>query len=208
MGNSIVVVRKDDSIMTALLADKELVTIGLERIGKEQRVGDIFIGKVQNIVKNINGAFVEIGNRKVCFLPLEENKTPIFCDGKDHGIRVGDEILVQISKETRGNKAPLATVGVSLTGRLLVLTRGKESVGVSGKISDPEKREELKNLVMPYVGEGYGFIVRTNAETADKSDIITEAEILKTQYDKLIKEKIHYSCFSKVYNGDKEWVFL
>ena len=206
MGNSIVVVRKDDSIMTALLADKELVTIGLERIGKEQRVGDIFIGKVQNIVKNINGAFVEIGNRKVCFLPLEENKTPIFCDGKDHGIRVGDEILVQISKETRGNKAPLATVGVSLTGRLLVLTRGKEGVGVSGKISDPEKREELKNLVMPYVGEGYGFIVRTNAETADKSDIITEAEILKTQYDKLIKEKIHYSCFSKVYSAPAEYI--
>ena len=49
MGNSIVVVRKDDRIMTALFADKELITIGLESTGKEQRVGDIFIGKVQTL---------------------------------------------------------------------------------------------------------------------------------------------------------------
>ena len=206
MGNSIVVVRKDDRIMTALFADKELLTIGLESTGKEQRVGDIFIGKVQNIVKNINGAFVEIGSRNVCFLPMDENKAPVFCDGKDHAIRVGDELFVQISKETRGNKAPLATVGLSLTGRLLVLTRGKESVGVSGKISNPEKREELKNLVMPYVGEGYGFIVRTNAETAEAKDIITEAEILKNQYGKLIREKIHGACFSKVYSAPAEFI--
>ena len=206
MSNSIVVVRKDDSILTALFSDKELVTIGLESMEKEERVGDVYIGKVQNIVKNINGAFVEIGKKKMCFLPLEDNRAPIFCDGREHGIRIGDELFVQIVKEKKGNKAPLATVGLTLTGRLLVLVRGKENVGVSGKIIDADIREKLKNLVEPYVGEGFGFIVRTNAATALMEDVVKEAEALVDQYRKLVSEKVHASCYSKVYSAPPEFI--
>ena len=206
MGNSIVVVRKDDKIMTALFKEKELVTIGLESTGKEERVGDIFIGKVQNIVKNIKGAFVEIGNKRVCFLPLEERISPVFCDGKKRDIRVGDELLVQISKETRGNKAPLATAGLTLTGRLLVLAKGKENIGVSSKISDEGLRENLKEAVRPFLGDGYGFIVRTNAATATSDDLEKEAEALKTQYEKIVREKIHLTCFSKIYSAPAEFI--
>ena len=206
MGNSIVVVRKDDKIMTALFKEKELVTIGLESTGKEERVGDIFIGKVQNIVKNIKGAFVEIGNKRVCFLPLEERISPVFCDGKERDIRVGDELLVQISKETRGNKAPLATAGLTLTGRLLVLAKGKENIGVSSKISDEGLRESLKEIVRPFLDDGYGFIVRTNAATATSDDLEKEAEALKTQYEKIVREKIHLTCFSKIYSAPAEFI--
>ena len=206
MGNSIVVVRKDDKIMTALFKEKELVTIGLESTGKEERVGDIFIGKVQNIVKNIKGAFVEIDNKRVCFLPLEERIAPVFCDGKERNIRIGDELLVQISKETRGVKAPLATAGITLTGRLLVLAKGKENIGVSSKISDESTRERLKDIVRPFVGDGYGFIVRTNAATAESTDLEREARALKDQYEKLINEKIHCTCFSKIYSVPAEYI--
>ncbi|MBR5177759.1 MAG: ribonuclease E/G [Lachnospiraceae bacterium] len=206
MGNSIVVVRKDDKIMTALFKEKELVTIGLESTGKEERVGDIFIGKVQNIVKNIKGAFVEIDNKRVCFLPLEERIAPVFCDGKERNIRIGDELLVQISKETRGVKAPLATAGITLTGRLLVLAKGKENIGVSSKISDESTRERLKDIVRSFVGDGYGFIVRTNAATAESTDIEREARALKDQYEKLINEKIHCTCFSKIYSAPAEFI--
>ena len=206
MGNSIVVVRKDEKIMTALFKEKELVTIGLESTGKEERVGDIFIGKVQNIVKNIKGAFVEIDNKRVCFLPLEERIAPVFCDGKERNIRIGDELLVQISKETRGVKAPLATAGITLTGRLLVLAKGKENIGVSSKISDESTRERLKDIVRPFVGDGYGFIVRTNAATAESTDIEREARALKDQYEKLINEKIHCTCFSKIYSVPAEYI--
>lgn len=206
MGNSIVVVRKDDKIMTALFKEKELVTIGLESTGKEERVGDIFIGKVQNIVKNIKGAFVEIDNKRVCFLPLEERIAPVFCDGKERNIRIGDELLVQISKETRGVKAPLATAGITLTGRLLVLAKGKENIGVSSKISDESTRERLKDIVRSFVGDGYGFIVRTNAATAESTDIEREARALKDQYVKLINEKIHCTCFSKIYSVPAEYI--
>jgi len=206
MGNSIVVVKKEDKIMTALFKDKELVTIGLESRGKEERVGDIFIGKVQNIVKNINGAFVETENKKMCFLPLNEKTKPVFCDGKEHAVRVGDELFVQIAKETKGNKAPLATVELTLTGRLLVLVRGKENVGVSGKITDDAERIRLKELVSPYVGDGYGFIVRTNAAAYDKETIEKEAAALKEQYERLLNEKIHCTCFTKVYSAPAEFI--
>ena len=206
MGNSIVVARKDDKIMTALFKEKELLTIGLESTGKEERVGDIFIGKVQNIVKNIKGTFVEIGNKRVCFLPLEERITPVFCDGKERDIRVGDELLVQISKETRGSKAPLVTAGLTLTGRLLVLAKGKENIGVSGKISDEKLRESLKEIVRPFLGDGYGFIVRTNAATATSEDLEREAKALKEQYERIVQEKIHLTCFSKIYSAPAEFI--
>ena len=206
MGNSIVVVRRDDKIMTALFKEKELVTIGLESTGKEERVGDIFIGKVQNIVKNIKGTFVEIGNKRVCFLPLEERITPVFCDGKERDIRVGDELLVQISKETRGSKAPLVTAGLTLTGRLIVLAKGKENIGVSGKISDEKLRESLKEIVRPFLGDGYGFIVRTNAATATSEDLEREAKALKEQYERIVNEKIHFTCFSKIYSAPAEFI--
>ena len=206
MENSIVVVRKDDRIMTALFKEKELVTIGLENTGNKERVGDIFVGKVQNIVKNIKGAFVEIANKRICYLPLEEKETPVFCDAKKHSIRVGDELLVQISKETRGNKAPLATVGITLTGRFLILARGRENIGVSSKIQDDRLRESLKETVAPFLGEGYGFIVRTNAASAEPGDLEREAHALKEQYEKLLNEKIHNTCFSKVYSAPAEFI--
>jgi ribonuclease G len=192
--------------MTALFKDKELVTIGLENMSKEERVGDIFVGKVQNIVKNIKGAFVEIANKRICFLPLEEKVTPVFGDGREHQIRIGDELLVQISKETRGSKAPLATVELSLTGRLLVLVRGKDTIGVSNKIRDDKVRESLKETVAPFLGEGYGFIVRTNAASAEPEDLEREARALKEQYEKLLNEKIHNTCFSKVYSAPAEFI--
>ena len=200
MGNSIVVVRKDDRILTALFDGKELVTIGLESTEKEERVGDVFVGKVQNIVKNINGAFVEIGKKNMCFLPLEENGAPVFCDGKEHGIRVGDELLVQIVKEKKGSKAPLATVGLTLTGRLLVLVRGKANVGVSGKIVDANVRDELKSLVMPYVGDDFGFIVRTNAESAPEELLEREIARLVGDYRRIVDFGVHWNCFSKLYS--------
>ncbi|MBP5533164.1 MAG: ribonuclease E/G [Lachnospiraceae bacterium] len=206
MGNSIVVVKKEDKIMTALFKDNELVTIGLESLKNEKKVGDIFIGKVQNIVKNINGAFVEIGNKNVCFLPLNEKSKPIFCDGKEHAVRVGDELFVQIAKDTRGNKAPLATVEITLTGRLLVLVRGKENVGVSAKITDEAERARLKEIVSPYAGDGYGFIVRTNAVSADRENIEKEALTLKEQYERLLNEKIHCKCFTKIYSAPAEYI--
>ncbi|MCR5727390.1 MAG: ribonuclease E/G [Lachnospiraceae bacterium] len=208
MGNSIVIVRSENKIITALFHERELVTIGLESEEKKVKVGDIYIGKVQNIVKNINGAFVEIAEKKICYLPLSENENPVFCDGKEgKPIKIGDEILVQIAKDTAKSKAPLASVKLNLTGRYVVLTKGKPTVGVSGKISDEDERKGLKELVKPLLGKDYGFIVRTNAAGADEKDVLKEASDLKEKYESLVTQKVHGTCYSKVYSAPPSFIW-
>ena len=234
MGNSIVIVRSDNKIVTALLHERELVTIGLEPEGKKVKVGDIYIGKVQNIVKNINGAFVEIADKEVCYLPISKGMEPVFCDGRsrdehtvttdandaedtntskkgntnkgERKIRIGDEILVQISKDTAKSKAPLATVDLNLSGRYVVLAKGKSGIGVSSKISVDADRERLKKLVEPYLGEGYGYIIRTNALIASEDDIIREVASLKEQYEILTSKKIHGVCYTKVHSAPPSFI--
>ena len=209
MSNSIVIVRNENKIITALFHERELVTLGLEDDRKKQQVGDIYIGKVQNIIKNINGAFVEIADKEVCYLPLSDKMEPIFCDGKneaDRKIRIGDELLVQICKDTAKSKAPLATVDINLTGRYVVLVKGKTKVGASSKITDDAERERLKNLVKPFTGEDYGIIVRTNAASAKEEDIVREAAALKEQYEALTTQKIHGALFTKVYSAPPSFI--
>lgn len=209
MSNSIVIVRNENKIITALFHDRELVTLGLEDDRKKQQVGDIYIGKVQNIVKNINGAFVEIADKEVCYLPLSDKMEPVFCDGKneaDRKIRIGDELLVQICKDTAKSKAPLATVDINLTGRYVVFVKGKTKVGASSKITDDAERERLKNLVKTFTGEDYGIIVRTNAASAKEEDIVREAATLKEQYEALTTQKIHGALFTKVYSAPPSFI--
>ena len=221
MSNSIVIVRSENKIITALFHERELVTIGLEKEDKKPKVGDIYIGRVQNIVKNINGAFVEIADKEVCYLPLSEDMCPVFCDGKDRtgngsfdkqngkngqGIRIGDELLVQICKDTAKSKAPLATVDINLTGRYAVLAKGKAVAGVSSKITDDADRARLKGLVQPYLHGDHGFIVRTNALTANDEEIIDEIRSLEEQYKTLTSKKIHGALFTKVYAAPASFI--
>lgn len=214
MGNSIVIVRSDNKIITALFHERELVTIGIEAEEKKPRVGDIYIGRVQNIVKNINGAFVEIADKEVCYLPLSENMSPVFCDGKERttaagynrSLRIGDELLVQIAKDTAKSKAPLATADINLTGRYAVLVKGKSTIGVSSKITVDAERDRLKNMLRPYLENDFGFIVRTNAVTAKDEDISAEAESLKEQYKTLTTKKVHGLCFTKVYSAPASYI--
>ena len=209
MSNSIVIVRNENKIITALFHDRELVTLGMEDDRKKQQVGDIYIGKVQNIVKNINGAFVEIADKEVCYLPLSDKMEPVFCDGRnetDRKIKIGDELLVQICKDTAKSKAPLATVDINLIGRYVVLVKGNTKVGASSKIIDDAERERLKNLVRPFTGADYGIIVRTNAASAKEEDIIKEATALKEQYEVLTTQKIHGALFTKVYSAPSSYI--
>lgn len=229
MSNSIVIVRSDNKIITALFHERELVTIGIEAEEKKPRVGDIYIGRIRNIVKNINGAFVEIADKEVCYLPLSENMSPVFCDGKERRsadecktdvangvkgekvlnsrpLRIGDELLVQIAKDTAKSKAPLATADINLTGRYVVLVKGKSTIGVSSKITVDSERDRLKNLVRAYLENDLGFIVRTNAVTAKDEDITAEIESLKEQYKTLTTKKVHGLCFTKVYSAPSSYI--
>ena len=109
-----------------------------------------------------------------CYYTLEDNQNPIFTNkiGKK-GLCIGDELLVQVSKEAVKTKVPTVTSKLNFTGKYAVLTNGDTRIGVSNKVGSDE-RERLLKMARPYASEIYGFIMRTNAKDAEDEVIKKE----------------------------------
>lgn len=201
MGNRLVFVRNNERIISGLIDGNDLVEVQVEREEGDSLLGNIYLGKVKNIVKNINAAFVEIENRQMVYLSLADMKSPVFADSDHPGkLRVGDELIVQVSKDNSKLKSPLATTEFNLTGKYVVLVHGRRSLGISQKISDPEQRRHLKEVIRPYIGDGYGFIVRTNAGNAPDEVLEQEIARLVKEYRNIVDFGVHWNCFTRLYS--------
>lgn len=194
--NEVIITRREQHIISAWLEDGEFAEFSSEPIKEGSLVGNIYKGRVKNIVKNIHGAFVEIDKGRLCFYPLDERKKP----GR---LRNEEELLIQIKKDGTDKKEPLATENIELTGQFLVLSSDKSFVGISGKIRDKEKKESLRRFVSAFVTEDFGFIVRTEAARAEEEEIEREACRLSEKYYD-IQERQQYlkSCQLAATNQD------
>lgn len=200
MNNKLIITKQDNRIISSIYEGNEMVQVNIDYAGKKSILGNIYIGKVKNIVKNINAAFVEISDGRMCYLSLEENLYPIFVNvKKTDKIVIGDEILVQVSKEDIKTKAPAVTTNLNFTGKYIVLVHGKSAVGVSSKIQDDAERKRLKGLMKDYLQESYGFIVRTNAVNVTEEQLQAELQILKKCYDEIKEFGIHKTKFTLLY---------
>ena len=209
MKNGIIVTKKDGNIFSIRIEDGKFVQIQAEQEQAKPLLGNIYLGKVQNIVKNIRAAFVEIENGMVCYLPLNEIMPPIGVKGmaaKENKVCIGDEILVQVSTEHIKTKPPTLTGNLSLTGKYLVLTRAKTQIALSAKIKDAEIRKQLKEKINIYKNGEYGFIIRTNAEHAEIPKVEEEAKRLIKEYEDIKKYGIHKNRFSLVYQAPRTYV--
>lgn len=193
-----ILTKKNGCTISALLQQDQLIQIDLEPNREQEAfIGDIFIGKIKDIVPNIQAAFIEIANGQKAYLSLDKLKQPIFLNPKKNQIpHQGDELLVQVFKEASKAKPMDVTANINITGRFAVLTHGKTAIGVSGKIGEETKRKRLYHLLESYQNEEYGFIIRTSAENALESDILTEIELLIDRYYSIRKKAEYSSCFS------------
>lgn len=191
---------KEGVLADALLEDGHLKELFL--IPKEQSsiLSNIYIGKVKNIAKNIQAAFVEIENGLLCYLPFKEIKNPIYTrQKKQERLTEGDELLVQVSREAVKTKAPSVTTNLNLTGKYLVMTTGNRMVGYSARLKSEDKTR-LKEQVEAWDLPPAGLIVRTNAARADFEELTFECEKLCQQYRFLTEQAIHravHSCVMK-----------
>ena len=130
----------------ALYEDGKLMELSLHPLEHASILGNIYIGKVRNIVKNIQAAFVEIENGMLCYLPFEDAQAPVYTKPKKEGqpLVQGDELLVQVSREAVKTKQPSVTTKISMNGKYLVFTIGNGKLGCSGKLSGAEKTRLLQ----------------------------------------------------------------
>lgn len=209
MKRTYIITRKNGCIFSLLMEDGHLLQIDIEPEQQETAasVGDVFVGKIKDIVPNIQAAFVEIANGQKCYLSLEKLQKPVFLNPKkDNTPHQGDEILVQVEKEAVKTKTADLTVNINVTGRFLVLTHGKTTLGLSGKIRDEKLRRHYKELLFPFKNEEYGFILRTNAATASDAEILSELERLVGEYRNIRKKAEHAACFSCIAKAPEHFI--
>ena len=207
MGSKIIITGYRNAIVTCMHDGKRMIGLDIDTEHDKYMLGDICVGKVRNIIKNINAAFVEINDKKICYLSLADVTDPYFVKhGNSDNIKVGDEILVQVSRDNVKSKAPGCSTSIELTGKNLVLTRDAGKVSVSSKIEDPAERRRLKDLVTPLCTDSYGFIVRTNALAADPGRIKDEAVSLAAEYEKILLLAKTRSCFSVIKKAYPDYI--
>ena len=137
--NKLIITKWNGIVLTMVQSEGSAVSLNLEPGEERSILGNIYIGKVKNIVKNIGAAFVEIGDGCMGYLNLADGFIHhASAGGADGKLRVGDEIVVQVERDAVKTKAPVLTGNLNFTGRYIVLTAGKRQLGFSSKLSDME----------------------------------------------------------------------
>ncbi|HJA19070.1 MAG TPA: ribonuclease E/G [Candidatus Mediterraneibacter ornithocaccae] len=200
MKRKLLIEKRDNRIRTYFIEDGDIVEIHSASASPSEadrhRLGDIYIGKVSNIVPNIGAAFIEIEKGVNCYYDMKDVKSAIFTHKSGNKqLCIGDELVVQISREAIKTKAPTVTGNLSFTGRYAVLTHGNTRIGVSSKIPK-SLREEYKRELAGLQNDDFGLIVRTNAKDAPFEDVLEEINALKDEYYSLVRTAETRVCFS------------
>ncbi len=163
----------------------------VEMLHQAKIKGNIYKGVIHNVDPNLQAAFVSYGAAKNGFLQIDEVHPEYYLapheQGKGHKyplmqkvLKAGQEILVQVVKEPSGTKGAFLTSYLSLPGRYLVLTPGREQIGVSRKVGNDEERNRLREILDGLnPGPGLGVIVRTVSEGASKTNLLRDLRFLK-----------------------------
>lgn len=200
--NKIIITRMDGRILTAISNGSRIVQMNMEE-ESQSLLGNIYIGRVKNIAKNINAAFIDLGDGKTAYYSLTENRQHLFAGGtgEKRTIHSGDEIVVQVVRDAVKTKDPVVTGCLSLTGRFCVVTFGKCQIGFSSKITDGEWKNNLRSLLEEEKEDNLGVIVRTNAWHGEISEILEEFRYLKGEYKKILSQAVHRTCYHLLYEA-------
>lgn len=217
MQKEIIVSIDDFETRAALLENKNLAELFIERHGERYVLGNIYKGKVNSILPGMQAAFIDIGLGRNAFLHVsdvahhleeyaefidgmtesEEVKTPQKKQGEakkknDYQsirelLKKGQEILVQVDKEPMDNKGPRVTAYITLPGRYLVYMPTVEHVGISRRIEKELERQRLRDIIDRIRPKNQGFIVRTAAEGKGEEEFKSDMKFLMDHWDNINK---------------------
>ncbi len=218
MANELIINATPQETRVALLEDRVLAEIYIERTKDRGIVGNIYKGKVVKVLPGMQAAFVDVGLEKAAFLYVSdvygrvEDYEEIGFQGEEMPTVVnptlpieellseGQEILVQVSKEPLGTKGTRITSHISLPGRYLVFMPTVDHVGISRRIKDEKERRRLRETVLGMKPPASGFIVRTASEGAAPEEIRNDMEFLLRLWADVQKKRENSSAPSLIHN--------
>ena len=186
---TMVVRQRGDRTQIAVLEDDILVEHYVNRASHQSYVGNVYLGKVQNVLPSMEAAFVDIGKgRNAVLYAGEVNFDASGLEGQskriESALKSGQSILVQVTKDPVGHKGARLTSQVSLPGRYLVYVPGASMTGISRKLPDTE-RTRLKRILKKVMPEDAGVIVRTAAEGATEDELDRDVARLAAQWENI-----------------------
>ena len=229
MEKELIISSQDDGVQIALLEDKRLVELHKEKGTSQYVVGDIFFGKVKKIMQGLNAAFIDVGGDKEGFmhyldLGLDYNSAAKYMRQAMNGdaamatldgfkiepvlekvgnfsnvLKVGQPILVQVTKEPISTKGPKLSGDLSIAGRYLVLVPFSNKISISQKIKGSEERNRLRRLVQSIRPQNFGIIVRTVAEGKSVAELDTDLRHLMECWQRMTERLKHVSAPERIY---------
>ncbi|SDM31342.1 Rne/Rng family ribonuclease [Nonomuraea jiangxiensis] len=187
-----VVRRQGDRTQIAVLEDGVLVEHYVNREASQSYVGNVYLGKVQNVLPSMEAAFVDIGKgRNAVLYAGEVNFDTAGLEGQpkriEAALKSGQSVLVQVTKDPIGHKGARLTSQISLPGRYLVYVPDGSMTGISRKLPDKE-RTRLKSILKKVMPENAGVIVRTAAEGASEEELARDVARLSAQWENIQKK--------------------
>ncbi len=186
----VMVVRsQEDRTQIGVLEDGVLVEHYISQESTATMAGNVYLGRVQNVLPSMEAAFVDIGKgRNAVLYAGEVNWDAAGLDGQprriEHALKSGESVLAQVTKDPIGHKGARLTAQVSLPGRYLVYVPNNSMTGISRKLPDTE-RARLKKILKEVVPEDAGVTVRTAAEGASEAELRADVERLTRTWERI-----------------------
>ena len=183
----------DDRIQIAVIEDKVMVEHYVNRNSNVSYVGNVYLGRVQNVLPSMEAAFVDIGKGRNAVLYAGEVNWDAAGISESEPrkiemvLKTGQPVLVQVTKDPIGQKGARLTSQISLPGRYVVYVPGGGMSGISRSLPEQE-RNRLKAILKDLIPEGAGVIVRTAAEGASEEEITSDVARLKSQWEDIYQK--------------------
>ena len=161
------VLNEEDFLKIAVKENGELVECIVEERSTDPQIGEIYKGRIKNILPSINSIFIDIGLEKEAYMYYSDEL-------KRLAVKKGQDILVEILKEPLGNKGAKVTHKASIAGKYAVLTLGSEGIKLSKRIASLEARQRLTTLIKP--PRDVEVLFRTDAEEAESEEILKDLD--------------------------------
>ncbi|WP_300380227.1 ribonuclease E/G [Clostridium sp.] len=188
-----ILVEREENLLRIAIKDNGVLSEFLyEESSLEPAIGEIYKGKVKNIIPGINSIFIDIGLKKEAYMYYSD-------DIKEKGIKKGDEVLVEIIKEPLNNKGAKVIKNISIPGKFMVLTKGETEIKFSKRIVKEEDKIRVKNILNKL--KGYSITIRTEGANASDLELLKEKEDLFSEMNNLENILKYRLSLGKVY-GD------
>lgn len=202
----LVITRYKQGILSCIMQDNRMIRADFSSEATSI-VGNVYVGKVLNVVASLNAAFVEYAPGKKCYLPLGKDIPKVLNRDAKGKLSSGDLIAIQIIKDAIKTKDPMATSNISVTGQYCVITSENTRIGFSDKLTKDQKEQ-----IRPYLPKehDYGIIVRTNAgellEQNKIDDFVAEMNALQNKMKHIMDALSFRTCYSILYQAPASYL--